>query len=92
MQRTKLALVNGKIPRPKFTKKQRGSVNVTLVCEPPVTRYHDEDNLLANCKAVLDGVAKALDVDDTIFHFREQQWLPAKKPGALTVILDWEET
>lgn len=90
-QRTRLVLVNGNIQRPSFSKKERGAVNVTLVCTPPVTRYHDEDNMLANCKAVLDGVAAALGIDDTIFHFREQQWLPASKPGVLKLIVDWEE-
>lgn len=69
-----------------------GLLNLTLVCEPPVLRYRDEDNLVANCKAHFDGIAQAVGIDDHLFHFREQEWHKPKKPGKLTVILDWEET
>ena len=67
-----------------------GRVNLTLICTPPVNRYRDEDNLIANCKATFDGIAGALAVDDHIFHLREQEWYDAKAPGELIVRIDWE--
>lgn len=80
--------VKGGLPDKKW---RGGRVNIELICIPPVTRYHDEDNLLANCKAILDGISQAVGVDDHLFHFREQEWHKPKKPGKLTVIIDWEE-
>lgn len=35
---------------------------------PPTKARHDHDNLLARCKASLDGIAAALGVDDTWFR------------------------
>lgn len=67
------------------------TVNVKLICTPPVLRYRDEDNLLANCKATLDGIAQKLGVDDQWFHFLEQEWHEPEAPGRLVVRLDWEE-
>lgn len=86
--RTKEALNGEKIA---LRKGQR--MNIQLVLEPPVLRYHDEDNLLANCKATLDGIAMAMGINDHFFHFREQIW---KKPdpagkGVLCVVCEWEE-
>lgn len=66
-------------------------MNVQLVCTPPITRYRDEDNLIATCKAYLDGCAASLCVDDTTFHFREQVWNKAEAPGHLLLQFDWEE-
>lgn len=57
---------------------------------PPVTRYHDEDNLLANCKAILDGIAEGMQVNDNTFHFKEQDWLQAENPGHLIINITWE--
>lgn len=69
-----------------------GTVNVQLVCTPPINRYRDEDNLIATCKAYLDGCAAGLSVDDTTFHFREQIWEKAEAPGCLVMRFDWEES
>lgn len=68
-------------------------MNVQLVLEPPVLRYHDEDNLLANCKATLDGIAMAMGINDHFFHFREQIWKTPdpKGKGILRVVCEWEE-
>jgi crossover junction endodeoxyribonuclease RusA len=41
--------------------------SLTLVFYPPTPRRRDRDNLLASMKAGLDGMAKALGVDDSIF-------------------------
>lgn len=67
------------------------TLNLKLTCQPPILRYRDEDNLIANCKAHFDGISQAVGVDDHLFHFREQEWHKPKKPGKLTVMLDWEE-
>lgn len=64
-------------------------MNLKLICTPPILRYHDEDNLLANCKATLDGLALAFGINDHLFHFREQEWNKPKKPGSLTIVCDW---
>lgn len=68
-----------------------GLVNVRLVSTPPILRYRDEDNLIANCKATLDGIAEAIKVNDHYFHFREQIWNKPSAPGKLTVVIDWED-
>lgn len=88
-QYTRKAMLDADVKPPKMEKKT-GVMNVQLAFWPPVTRYHDEDNMLANCKATLDGIAAALQIDDTIFHFREQIWHPAEKPGRMAVMLEWE--
>lgn len=69
----------------------RSFVNVKLICNPPVLRYRDEDNLIANCKAIFDGIAQKLGVDDHWFHFLEQEWNDPEAPGRLVVRVEWEE-
>lgn len=64
-------------------------MNLRLVVYPASRRRRDEDNLLASCKALLDGIAAAIGIDDSLFHFREQDWREPTKPGRLSVILDW---
>lgn len=44
-----------------------GRLHVTLEFVPPDRRHRDRDNMLASCKAMLDGVADALGVDDRRF-------------------------
>lgn len=80
--------VKGGLPDKKW---RGGRVNLKLTCQPPILRYRDEDNLIATCKAHFDGISQAVGVDDHLFHFREQEWHKPKKPGKLTVIIDWEE-
>ena len=41
---------------------------VELTFHPPDRRSYDRDNLVARCKAGLDGLADALGVDDKQFH------------------------
>ncbi len=68
-------------------------VNLRLICRPPVLRYRDEDNLIATCKAIFDGIASALDVDDHLFHFREMEWQDIDRDGKgmLTVEIEWKD-
>jgi crossover junction endodeoxyribonuclease RusA len=65
-------------------------VGITLIVTPPSRRRMDEDNMLARCKAYIDGVASALGVDDCRFHYREQIWKPAQKPGTVGFTIDYE--
>ncbi|WP_257556448.1 hypothetical protein [Sphingobium sp. CFD-2] len=44
-----------------------GDIVIHLTMHPPVRRGHDRDNSLARCKALLDGVADALRVNDRRF-------------------------
>lgn len=67
-------------------------VRVRLVVTPPDRRRRDEDNLLASCKAYLDGIALGLGLDDCRFHFLEQEWMPAdKKIAAVEFSIAWSE-
>ena len=74
----------------KSTKMQAFIVTKTALKGQPV-RLRDEDNLIANCKSYFDGIAEALNVNDHLFHFREQVWHPDEAPGKLLIELDWEE-
>lgn len=69
----------------------RSVVNVKMICTPPTNRRRDEDNLIANCKAIFDGIAQKLEHDDHNFHFLEQEWRPAVSPGKIVFRVDWEE-
>lgn len=66
-------------------------MNLRLIPTPPVLRYRDEDNLIANCKSYFDGIAEAFKIDDHLFHLREQLWHPDEKPGKLIIEADWED-
>lgn len=43
-------------------------IALTLVFYPPDKRPRDLDNLLSSCKAMLDGVAHAIDINDKCFN------------------------
>jgi Holliday junction resolvase RusA-like endonuclease len=45
-----------------------GDIALTLTFVLPDKRRHDRDNLLASCKAALDGIAKAMGIDDNQFE------------------------
>ena len=57
---------------------------VTITFQPPDNRRRDTDNMLASCKAYLDGIADALGVDDSRWTLRIER-IPAKAPGAVMV-------
>lgn len=76
---------------PRISLPKGSTLNLKLICQPPILRHRDEDNLIANCKALFDGISQAVGIYDHLFHFREQEWHKPKKPGKLTVMLDWEE-
>ena len=66
-------------------------LTVQLVVTPPDRRRRDETNITERCKAYYDGVADAIGVDDCFIHHREQLWQPAKRPGSITIEVEWEE-
>lgn len=45
-----------------------GPIPVELTFYPPDRRHRDADNMLASSKALLDGIADALGVNDTRFR------------------------
>lgn len=66
-------------------------LNVRLIVLPPDNRRRDESNMIERCKAYYDGIADALELDDCLFHHREQIWLEPNKPGNICIEIDWEE-
>jgi crossover junction endodeoxyribonuclease RusA len=56
-------------------------IPIRLTFHPPLRRAHDRDNLIANCKAYLDGAADALDVNDNRFDIMPPQILEVVKRG-----------
>lgn len=62
-------------------------IPIRLTFHPPVTRAHDRDNLISNCKAYLDGVADALDVNDSRFDIMPPQILEVVKRGKVIVVI-----
>lgn len=59
-------------------------LRVSLFFAPPTKARRDLDNLLASCKAALDGVAEGLGVDDSRFR-PVLDWAPSEKGGAVHV-------
>jgi crossover junction endodeoxyribonuclease RusA len=40
---------------------------MTITFHPPDKRHRDRDNMIASCKALMDGLSDALGVDDRHF-------------------------
>lgn len=59
-------------------------LSVSMLFAPPTKARRDLDNLLASCKAMLDGIAEALGVDDSRFR-PSLDWAPPEKGGAVYV-------
>jgi crossover junction endodeoxyribonuclease RusA len=60
-----------------------GKLKVTIEAHPPVERRRDADNLVASCKAMLDGIAYALRVDDSQFLAPVVEWRELRPHGRL---------
>lgn len=60
-----------------------GNIALSLLYLAPDKRHRDLDNLLAASKAMIDGMAKALGVDDSRFKPILVDWLSGPKGGAL---------
>jgi crossover junction endodeoxyribonuclease RusA len=61
-------------------------LKVVLTAYPPDRHARDSDNLLASAKGHLDGIAKALGVDDSLFDPRVQ-WAEPVKHGRIVVTI-----
>lgn len=59
------------------------SLSVHLEFIPPNKRERDEDNLIASCKTLYDGLADALGIDDK--HFRLSHSFATKIGGMIKV-------
>lgn len=55
------------------------------------TGMRDEDNVLASCKAAIDGVAEAIGIDDRRFRVRGISLDSASRLGVTTITLITEE-
>jgi len=45
-----------------------GKIDLSIVFSPPDKRHRDQDGMLSSCKALLDGVADGLGVNDARFR------------------------
>lgn len=61
-------------------------IPVTMTFYPPDKRHRDDDNMIGSAKALRDGIADALGVNDrrfrTAYHFGEPE-----KPGRVEVVI-----
>lgn len=66
-----------------------GDVPVTLAMtfHPPDNRARDLDNAFASCKALIDGIADALGVDDRAFRYR-LAWGAPERGGCVRVTVN----
>jgi crossover junction endodeoxyribonuclease RusA len=60
-------------------------VELTITFIQPDRRARDRDNLLAACKPMLDGVADALDINDSQFEPVTIRREYGSKPGAVRI-------
>lgn len=60
-------------------------LRVALLFSPPCVRSRDEDNLVASMKSGLDGVAKAMRLDDSRFRLDPPQHGAVVAGGAVTL-------
>jgi len=69
-----------------------GDCDVVLTFSPPDKRRYDDDNLIARCKAYLDGIADALGVDDSRFRLGKPVRAESIKGGNVRVEIVAVET
>ncbi len=65
-----------------------GDFEIKLVFRPKVNRKRDVDNLIAQVKAGLDGLADALQIDDSRFKTLTGTIGETHKPGIVEVTLE----
>lgn len=64
---------------------EHGPLLVTLVFVPPARHAYDADNLVARLKSGLDGLAKAMRVDDVRFRLAQPTIADPRRPGCVRV-------
>ena len=77
----------GQFPLPVVIQNEEVSFPMSLTFVQPDGRHRDADNMLAAAKHALDGVAKALGLDDKLFRPITIDWTREKGAGALIVEL-----
>lgn len=65
-----------------------GNLLVTLTFLPPAAHRYDADNLVARMKAGLDGLARALGVDDHRFRLAAPVIGDTGRPGSVVVLVE----
>lgn len=63
-----------------------GRIPLTISFYPPDARHRDDDNMVASFKALRDGIADALGVDDRRFR-PFYQFMDPEKPGRVEVVI-----
>lgn len=61
--------------------------SIEIVFCPPDHRHRDRDNMLAMCKAYLDGIADAIEVNDRHFDLDKIKKIPPVKGGYVEIII-----
>jgi crossover junction endodeoxyribonuclease RusA len=61
-----------------------GPIGLRMTFHPPDKHARDRDNMIASAKAMQDGLADALRVDDARFEI-EYRFAEPRKPGAIIV-------
>ena len=62
-----------------------GHLPVTVIFCPPDRRRRDLDGAFSACKPTLDGLAEALEIDDSMFQPVTLDWGPVCKGGQVRV-------
>jgi crossover junction endodeoxyribonuclease RusA len=62
-----------------------GPFNVHIRAYPPDRHVRDTDNLIASLKSHLDGIAAALEVDDSEFHAPTLEWADVSQRGKIVI-------
>lgn len=62
----------------------KGPVKARITFTPPDKRRYDTDNLIARVKAQIDGIADAIDVDDSQWEMTFAPQSKPQKPGWVT--------
>lgn len=70
----------------KFNVDWEGDIHLHMGFCPPDNRHRDDDNMLAACKSLRDGLADALGVNDRRFRLHSAIF-PVRKGGAVIVAL-----
>ena len=65
-------------------------ISLYLLYMTPDKRHRDADNMLAASKALIDGMAEALGVNDKRFKPVTVDWVHHEKPGALIASIGFE--
>ena len=68
-------------------KPAEGTISVRLTFRPPDKRRRDVDGMLSACKAMLDGIADGIGVDDSVFRLERPEVGEPVKCGSVSVTL-----